>query len=182
MPYPTRSFVVIDFYTPIICHVIQLEFRNNMVSDDIHACSKVEFFKFKVCKTKPDSALCMGKVSDYYDVLSIGIVDFIDKQRNDNKMMIFSIKLFGKDDNDVKILKELTIIVPHDWNYNFFTLYLCEVVMKKGNASFIYLNPENDDSVEDIYGIDMLYKESTSKLIFDSYSFLTHSFSNGGKN
>ena len=54
--------------------------------------------------------------------------------------------------------------------------------MKKGNALFIYLNPEKDDSVEDIYGIDMLYKESTSKLIFDSYSFLTHSFSNGGKN
>ena len=41
--------------------------------------------------------------------------------------------------------------------------------MKK-NVLFVSLNPEKNDSVEDISGINMLYKESTSKLIFDSYS------------
>ena len=54
--------------------------------------------------------------------------------------------------------------------------------MKEENALFVYLNPEKDDSVEDISGINMLYKDSTSKLIFDSYSFLALSFVNGGEN
>ena len=62
-------------------------------------------------------------------------------------------------------LKELTPIVPHGWNSNLFTLHLCEEVMKKGNALFVYLTPEKDDYVEDILGISMLYKESTSKSI-----------------
>ena len=53
--------------------------------------------------------------------------------------------------------------------------------MKKGNVLFVYSNSEKDDSVEDISGINMLYKESTSKLIFDSYSSLAQSFINGGK-
>ena len=63
-----------------------------------------------------------------------------------------------------------------------FALYLCEVIMKKGNTLFFYLNPERDDSVEDISGINMLYKESTSKFDFDSYSSLAQSFFNGGEN
>ena len=53
--------------------------------------------------------------------------------------------------------------------------------MKEEKALFVYLNPEKDDSVEDISGINMLYKDSTSKLIFDSYSSLAQSFVNGGK-
>ena len=56
-------------------------------------------------------------------------------------MIKYSIKLFGKDDNDVKLYEELTTIVPHDWNSNLFTLYLCEKVMKKVNTLFVYLNP-----------------------------------------
>ena len=47
-------------------------------------------------------------------------------------MIKYSIKLFGKDDNDVKLYEELTTIVPHDWNSNLFALYMCEAVMKKG--------------------------------------------------
>ena len=95
--------------------------------------------------------------------------------------MIFSIKLFGKDNNDVKLFKELTTIFARDWTSNLFALYLCEVVTKKGNVLFVYSNSEKDDLVEDISGINMLYKESTSKLIFDSYSSLAQSFINGGK-
>ena len=37
--------------------------------------------------------------------------------------------------------------------------------MKKGNASFVHLNPEKNDSVEDVSGIAMLYKKLTSKLM-----------------
>ena len=48
--------------------------------------------------------------------------------------------------------------------------------MKDRNTLFVYLNPKKDDYVEDIYGINMLYKESTSKLVFDSYSSLVQSF------
>ena len=44
--------------------------------------------------------------------------------------------------------------------------------MKQASALFIYLNPEKDDSIEDISGLNTLYKELTSKLIFDSYSSL----------
>ena len=54
--------------------------------------------------------------------------------------------------------------------------------MKKGNILFVYLNPEKDDSVQNISGINMIYKDSTSKFISDSYNFLAQSFVNGGKN
>ena len=53
--------------------------------------------------------------------------------------------------------------------------------MKNDNALFVYMNPENNDSVEDVPGLNNLYKESTSKLIFDSYSFLAQSLVNIGK-
>ena len=79
---------------------------------------------------------------------------------------------FEKDDNDIKLFKQLTTIFPHDCNCHSFTIYLCEVVMKEGNALFVYLNPEKDDYIEDFSGINVLYKESFSKLIFDCYSSL----------
>ena len=47
---------------------------------------------------------------------------------------------------------------------------------EKRNDLFVYLNPEKDDSVEHISGINMLYKKSTSKLSVDSYSSLLDSF------
>ena len=62
-----------------------------------------------------------------------------------------------------------------------FAIYLCEVVMKQANTLFIHLSPEKDDSIEDISGLNTLYKESTSKLIFDSYSSRAQSFVDGRK-
>ena len=85
-----------------------------MVSDDIDIGSKFKFFDFKVDTKKPDSVLCIGNFSHYYDVLSISVVEFIDKQPNDNNTMTFSIIFFGKDDNDVKLFKQLTTKVPYD--------------------------------------------------------------------
>ena len=55
---------------------------------------------------------------------SLSDVEFIDKQRNCNDIMIFSIKLFAKNDNDINLFKKLTTIVPHDWNCNVFAIYL----------------------------------------------------------
>ena len=66
-----------------------------MVSDDFDAGSKVNFFYFKISTKNLNSALYIGKLSHHYDVVSISVVEFIDKQPNDNKMMKFSIKLFG---------------------------------------------------------------------------------------
>ena len=94
---------------------------------------------------------------------------------------MLSIKLFGKDGNDMKLYKQLTTIVPNNWNIDLFAIYLCEVVMKQANVLCIYLNPEKDDYIEDVSGSNTLYKESTSKLIFDSYSSLAQSFVDGGK-
>ena len=71
--------------------------------------------------------------------------------------------LSREDDNDIKVFTQLTTIVPHDWNYNCFTIYLCEVVIKDRNILFAYLNIEKDDPVEDIWGINIIYKESTPK-------------------
>ena len=51
--------------------------------------------------------------------------------------------------------------------------------MKQANTLFIYLSPEKDDSIEDISGLNTLYKESTSKLTFDSYNSLAESFVDG---
>ena len=86
------------------------------------------------------------------DVVSISVVEFKDKQRNDNQLLVFSIKLFGKDGNDMKLYKQLTTIVPNDLNINLFAIYLCEVIMKQTNTLFIYLSPEKDDYIEDISG------------------------------
>ena len=47
-------------------------------------------------------------------------------------MMKYSTTKFGKDENDDKLYKELTTLVPHGWISNLFTLFLCEEVTKKG--------------------------------------------------
>ena len=73
------------------------------------------------------------------------------------------------------------MIVLNDWSCNLFAIYLCENVMKNDNTLFVYLKPEKYDSIGDIPGSNALYKESTSKLIFDAYSYLAKSFVNGGK-
>ena len=106
----------------------------------------------------------MENISYYRNIFSISVVEFMDKERNDNQMIKYSIKLIEKNDNDDKLYKELTPIVHHNWNSNLVALYL-SFFFEKGNALFVYLNPEKDDSVEDISGISMLYKKSTSKLI-----------------
>ena len=54
--------------------------------------------------------------------------------------------------------------------------------MKKWDTLFVYLNPDKHDSVENISEINILYKESTSKLIFVSYSSTVQLFVNSGKN
>ena len=125
MPYPTRSYAVIEFYTSVVCHVIQREYRNNMIKIDVDAGSRVKFVDTKVVTKKPESSLCLRKVNHYFDVVSISVVEFIDKHRNDNQPLAFSIKLFGKDGNDMKLYKQLTTIVPNDWNINLFAIYLC---------------------------------------------------------
>ena len=73
------------------------------------------------------------------------------------------------------------MIVPNNWTSNLVTIYLCENVMKNNNILFVYLNPETIDSIGDVPGVNTLHKESTSKLIFDSYSSLAQSYENGGK-
>ena len=57
-----RSCAVIDFYTLIICYIIQWKHHNNMVFDDIDVDSNVKFYYSKVCTNNPDSTLCMGKI------------------------------------------------------------------------------------------------------------------------
>ena len=81
----------------------------------------------------------------------------------------------------MKVYNQLTMIVPNVWTCNLFAIYLCENVMKNDDTLFVYLKPEKDDSIGDIPGLNTLYKESTTKLIFDAYSSLAKSFVNGGK-
>ena len=114
MSYSTISCAIIDFYTSIICHVLQREYHDNMDYNDVDAGCRVKFFDSKVVTKKPESSLRLGNVSHYYDVVSISVVKFIDKQCNNNDSLIFSIKLFGKDGNDLKLYKQLTTIVPND--------------------------------------------------------------------
>jgi len=152
-----------------------------MIAIDVEGGSRVKFLDTEHVTRTPESSSYLGKVNHYFDVVSISGVEFIDKHRNDNHPLIFSIKLFGKDGNNMKLYKQLTTIVPNDWNLNLFAIYLCEVVMKKANKISIYLSPVKDDSIEDISGLNMLYKVSTSKLTLDSYSSLAQSFVDGGK-
>ena len=48
MPYTTRFCIVIDFFAPIVYHVIQWEYRYNIVSVDVGDMYKVIFFDSKV--------------------------------------------------------------------------------------------------------------------------------------
>ena len=105
-----------------------------MIAVDVDTGSRVNCFDSKVVIKKPESSLCLGKVNHYFDIVSVSVVEFIDKHRNENDPLIFSIKLFGKDGNDMKLYKQLTTIVPNDWNINLFAIYLCEVVMKQANT------------------------------------------------
>ena len=102
MPCPMRSCAVIDFYTLIIYHIIQREYLNNIVSDNIDAGYNVQSFDSKVDTKKLDSALYMGKVGHYYGVVSISDVDFIDKQRND---------IYGKNYNVRCIFKHVLLVI-----------------------------------------------------------------------
>ena len=120
-----------------------------MIAVDVDADSRVNFFDTKVVTKKTGSSFCLGKVNHHFDIVSINVVEFIDKHRNENDPLIFSIKLFGKDGNDMKLYKQPTTIVPNDWNINLLVFYLCEVVTKQVNTLFIYLSPEKDDSIED---------------------------------
>ena len=52
------------------------------------------------------------------------------------------------------------MIVPNDWTCNLFAIYLFENVMKNNSILFVYLNPEKDDSVGDIPGLNTLYIKS----------------------
>ena len=90
-------------------------------------------------------------------------------------------KLLEKNINEMKLYNQLTMIVPNNQTCNLFAIYLCKNVMKNNNFLFVYLNPEKDNSIGDIPGLNTLYKESTNKLIFDCYSSLAQSFVNGGK-
>ena len=114
MPYPTRSCAVIEFYTLVVFHVIQQEYQNNMILVDVDAGYRDNFFDSKVVTKTPESTICLGKVNNYFDVVSISIVEFIDKHRNENDALSFLIKLFGKDGNDMKLYKQLTTIVSND--------------------------------------------------------------------
>ena len=42
-------------------------------------------FETEVVTKKSESSLCLGKVNHYFDVVSISVVEFIDKHRNDNQ-------------------------------------------------------------------------------------------------
>ena len=96
MPYPTRSCAVINFYTSVVYHVIQREYRDNMISVDIDAGCRVKFLYSKVVNERPESSLYLGKVSHYYDVVSISVIEFTDKQRNDNDSLIFQLNCLRK--------------------------------------------------------------------------------------
>ena len=70
--------------------------------------------------------------------------------------MGFFIKLFGETINEMRLYNQLTTIVPNDWTCNLFAIYLCENVMKNDNTVLVYLNPEKDDSIGDIPGLNTL--------------------------
>ena len=101
-----------------------------MIAVDVDAGSRVKLFDSKVFTKNHESSLYLGKMNNYFDVVSISVVEFIDKHHNENDPLIFSIKLFGKDGNDMKLYTQLTTIVPNNWNIDLFAIYPCEMVMK----------------------------------------------------
>ena len=73
-----------------------MEYPYNMVPVDVGDVYKVNFFNSKVVTKKPDSTIWLGDINQYYDVVSISIVEVKDKKDNNNDSTIFSIKIFGK--------------------------------------------------------------------------------------
>ena len=110
-----------------------------MVSVDVSVVCKVKFFDSKGVTKIPDSKTYLEEINHYYDVVSISIVQVKEKQCNNNNSMMFSIRLFWENTNEMKLFNQLTIVVPNDWTCNLFAIYLCENVMNNNNTLFIYL-------------------------------------------
>ena len=112
---------------PLYISLLQWEYRYNMVSVDVGVVCKIKFFDSEVVTKISDSTICLGDINHYYDAISISIVEVKEKQCNDNDSTTFSIKIFGKNINEIKLYNLLTMIVPNDWTCYLFAIYICEM-------------------------------------------------------
>ena len=81
-----------------------------------------------------------------------------------------------------KKLMSLTTTVFNGWTPKLYAIFLCDLALRQSMWLCIYLDIKDDNSIESINGINVLYSENISKLKYDANSSLAHSFVKGGSN
>ena len=86
-------------------------------------------------------------------------------------------------DKGVDVLfRTLTALVPETWTPKLYAIFLCDLALRQSMWICIYLDVKNDNSIESINGINILYPVDISKLKYDANSSLAISFIKGGTN
>ena len=103
---------------------------------------------------------------------------------NEFSLQTVSVNMY-KDDHDkgVDVLfRALTTLVPESWTPRLYAIFLRDLALRQSMRMCIYLDIKDDNSIESINGINVLYSENISKLKYDANSSLAHSFVKGGSN
>ena len=190
MPYPTRSCVVIEPATPFMGFLVQLE------PFDYSALKVVDQQKLVYEMFQEESNSYEQPSPSINHELSVPI-DFVTKISVNRDigtrvsvgtsvffMKTFSVKLYKHDhDKRVDVLfRALTTLVPDNWTPKLYATFLCDLALRQSMWICIYLDVKNDNSIESINGINILYPVDISKLKYDANSSLALSFIKGGTN
>ena len=175
MPYPTRSCVVIKPAVPFIGFLVQLGLFgcSKLNNDQQRVVYELLFGEFS-CGEIPTPSInhdCTVKIDGVVKIGVNKINGISDNIERDN----FSIKMF-KQDKGIDFFNEVTTLVPLHCTPKLYAIFLCELALRQNMWLCIYLDVTQDNLIEPINGINVLYEENTSKLTYDTKNSLERSF------
>ena len=131
MPYPTRSYIMIESTFPFMGFLVQLEpFDYSIVNIDRQAPVYDLLFEPSSSRNIPTSSInhdCTVKI-DVVVNISVNKINGIGDNMKKDK---FSIKIFKQDKGVDLFFKEVTTLVPLYWTPKLYTIFLCELVLRQ---------------------------------------------------
>ena len=179
MPYPTRSYVVIEPAVPFMGFLVQLkpfDYSSLKIIDSqklVYEMYHEEDIQHNVMPSPSIKHECTVKID--------GVVKISVQKISQSDCNKFSINMF-KHDHEKKVdvlFRSLTTEVPESWTPKLYAIFLCDLALRQSMWLCIYLDVKHDNSIESINGINILYHENISKLKYDANSSLALSFIKG---
>ena len=100
----------------------------------------------------------------------------MNKINGPNELLLqeISINMFKHDHKkSVDVLfRALTTFVLESWTTRLYAIFLCDLALRQSMWMCIYLHVTQENSIESINGINVLYSENISKLTYDDNSSL----------